>query len=210
MAAIVKTIGGLALASCKTTGGLAAASLKTVMGQDATASASTEYFGYLDTASLVSLDEWGGYTVRNHATNDPFTCPGTGTRRVVSLELWCKSLGGTPGVIRIAIYDTSLNLIGQGAATVTVGSTTEGWVGHVTTADLKPAGGSAGQAVNLTGGNSYVFAYSSSSGDVRIPFVLTAANTYYQATNNTGGFPDPLGGSETNHNEKFGGRVGVQ
>jgi hypothetical protein len=37
MAAIVKTVGGLALASVKTFNGLAAASLKTINGQDATA-----------------------------------------------------------------------------------------------------------------------------------------------------------------------------
>lgn len=175
-----------------------------------TASAVTEYFGYTTTASLTSSDDWGGYTIRNNNALNPFTCPGSGTRVVQSLEIWCRSVGGVPGVLLIAIYDTSLNLVGQGTAAVTVSSTTAGWVGHTTTLLLKPAGGIAGQAVNLTGGTNYILAYSCSSGDTKIPYNPNGNTMYFQNTNNTAGFPNPLGGSETIFGEQFGARIGVQ
>lgn len=176
-----------------------------------TIGATTTYFGSLSTGAATSIDEWGGYTIRNNPGNLTFTCSGSGTVRVQSMEIWCKSFGGTPGTVKLAIYDTSLNLIGQGVAAVTVSSTTIGWVGHTLLADLKPSGGSAGQAVNLTGGTSYVVAISFSSSDVRIGYSAVSAQGYSQNNQYTAStFPTPLGGTESALNELFCVRVGVQ
>lgn len=169
--------------------------------------ATTEYWGVTDPSAFTSFDYWNGYTLHNVDGVWTYTCPGTGTRAVQSIELWCKSSGGTPGAVRLAVYDTGLNLIGEGNSTSSVSSTTVGWFGHVNTADLKPAGGSGGQAVNLTGGTNYVFAYSTTSSDVRIAYVASAGAKYVAADYSTG-YPSTLGAG-SNISQKMAFKIGV-
>lgn len=174
------------------------------------AAASTEYFGNTDTTAATSFDEWGGYTIRWRSDATAYyTCPGSGSRTLQSMELYCKSNGGTPGTIRLALFDTSLNLVAEGSATVTVSSTTVGWVGHLTAADLRPVGGSSGDPITLTGGTNYLPAYSASSSDVRIAYEVVGTSMTYLNNNYTGGFPTTIAAG-TNLNQSFRMKLGVQ
>lgn len=139
------------------------------------------------------FQQWGTWAIYSHPSDTSYVCPGTGNKRLYSLQFWAKSNGGTPGTGRIAIYDTSFNLIGQGVSTFTVSSTTPQWIGHVGYNSLKPIGGNAGDPVYLTGGTQYIVAFSTSNTDLRIGYKsvgTSVSSSWYKINDWTSGFPN--------------------
>jgi hypothetical protein len=94
----------------------------------------SEYFGP-DSTDLGTQDGgFGGYPI---ILGKKYRCPGAGSRTVESIELWCKSNGGTPGNIKLAIYDSSKNLVCRGRRSH--GQLYFlGWVRHVGAANILP------------------------------------------------------------------------
>lgn len=167
-----------------------------------------EYFGYNDTTGLSSGQASVSW-IRNGVyswTNADFTCPGAGSRTLSELAFYCKSNGGTPGHIRVAIYDTSRNLIAEGSAELTVSSTTAGWVTH--SAFVDPAGSPSTPI--LTGGTDYILVFAVDSTDVTIYYTAGSnGDVAYNTNDYTGGFPDTLA-SGTNYNRRYPIRAGVE
>lgn len=117
-----------------------------------------------------------------------YACPGSGTQQLVELSAYVKHQDGyTPGNLRVAIYDTSKNLIAQGNAEVLVSDTTLGWKGHIGAANIDP------NPCNLTGGVSYIFAFTRDSAYTYDYYrTLTSGTLYATSADYTGGFPDPI------------------
>jgi len=120
---------------------------------------------------------------KNYVTG--FTCPGTGSQTIKELSAYVKA-NTTGKYFRAAIYDTSHNLIAQGASALEL-STTAGWQGHTTQSSITP------NPATLTGGTQYEIAFS----------IQTPCGMYYDSGSNgdftygvadyyTGGFPSTL------------------
>jgi hypothetical protein len=173
---------------------------------------SASYFGPIAAPNYSDgFQQWGTWAIYSNPSDTSYVCPGTGTKRVYSLSFWAKSNGGTPGTARLAIYDSSFNLIGQGESTFTVSSTTEQWIGHVGYSSLKPIGGAAGDPIYLTGGTQYVFAFSTSNTDLRIGYKsvgTSVSSSWYITTNWTSGFPNSFAAG-TQFTERLPVRVEV-
>lgn len=126
----------------------------------------TTYFGTCNAAGVTdftTVDDSAGWNYGIY-TGKSFTCPGTGPQQLVELSTIVGILSGTPS-IRLALYDSLGNMVCQGAATALV---VDGyiWQGHMTAADLIPAGGIAGGVVTLKGGQSYRIGVSRDAGGV--------------------------------------------
>jgi hypothetical protein len=170
-----------------------------------------EYFGHNAPSFPASYNgtpaTWYTLTASWQGDSYSWTCPGTGTKQLTALQAFVKTNGGTPGNIRMALYDTSDNLIAEGASEITVDNTTAQWIGH--TSFLDSNGNPA--TINLTGGTTYRFAFSTDSNDVVIYYHDTAGSSgdqKYQTVDYTGGFPDPYSGGR-NQAYNIGGRVKV-
>jgi hypothetical protein len=96
-----------------------------------------------------------------------FACPGSGSKTVEELSLNCWVISGTPK-IRVGIWTTGGTLIAESnEITVTGGS--PAWQGGLSAAQIRPAGGSLGDPVTLTGGNSYLLGFAeTNAGDLGI------------------------------------------
>jgi hypothetical protein len=151
----------------------------------ASAPPSTTYFG--ETAQT-SFDTGAAGAIAFRNLNKTYTCPGTGNKSLVELSAYVRSGGGTPGHVRLAIYDTSNNLIYQGNVEVTVSNTTADWIGHT---------GITG--VILQGGTNYKIAASFDSSDVQPSYYIgTLGDHSSYSADYTGGWPSSLadGGNE--------------
>ncbi len=135
-----------------------------------------EYFGTLD--EELDFEYWGPFAYRNYT---PYTCPGTGSQKVVNLSVWAKTRSAPHGNIRLALYDSGGNLVIQGAAEVLVDSADAAWVGH----DFDGS-------VTITGGSSYYIGFTE---DSLLTFIHCAypggTQCYGDYVDYTGGFPDP-------------------
>lgn len=145
------------------------------------------YFGETTTSS--NLDSHAVFTILNY-TNDGgrFTCPGSGNQTLVELSAWVKSGGGTPGNIRMALFEAgtgTVNKIAEGTAEVTVSSTTLGWVGHLAATSITP------NPTTLTGGTDYTIVLCGDANDVKMTF-NAGGDQRFNTTDYTGGFPSSL------------------
>lgn len=159
------------------------------------------YFGY----TAIGADAPTGGTLwtrnKNHVTG--YTCPGSGPQVVKELSAYVKSNGGTPGHIRIAVYDASHNLICQGTAEVTIDNTTAGWYGHLTQANITP------NPAYLTGGVQYDLALCLDAEDVvRYRDLGTLGDNTWEAVDYTDGWPSTLA-DVTDGSSKWSVRCGV-
>jgi hypothetical protein len=127
-----------------------------------------------------------GICVRNK--NIEFTCPGSGNQTVVELSSYCKTNGGTPGNIRLAVYNNDWTAkICEGSAEVNVDSSEYGWRGHLVQSGITP------NPTTLTGGVKYRIALTQDSTDVRFGYQLgSSGDIGYTWGDYTDGFPSSL------------------
>jgi len=167
----------------------------------------SEYFGQL-TATYSTNSPGGGAWDWNY--NTTFTCPGSGSRQVEELTIYTRQTSGACN-IRLAIFTTSGSLVAEGSAEVAL-SSTAGWQGHIGTANLTPAGGSAGDPVYLTGGTSYKIVISRDGAiwyysDVSLGY--SDAWHYSDTTEYTGGYPSNLSDPSNQDYGNWAVRIGL-
>lgn len=191
--------------------GVAAATDVIVTWQEIGQPMATEYFGECnsDGSIIAAPDGWdyGGpaYVGNIGAT---YTCPGTGTRNIVSLAIYSKS-GGTAGNVRVAIYDSGWDLVCQWDAEMSVADDTPAWREKLA-ADLTGT-------KTLTGGENYHLVYSVEVGSYP-QFAFQEGSTgdfRYSAVDYTGGFPASLSAPSAGNvgpdgNARIYMRVGVE
>lgn len=168
----------------------------------------TTYFGECNSDGSLHQSVAGyDYGGPNHIAsfNATYQCPGSGTIDITSLGIYARS-GGTAGDIRLAIYDTSWNLICQWTNALSVSDDTPAWR-DVVAADMTGT-------KTLTGGTSYRIAYSMATDYPRIGYhteFLSGDWKYEAGDYSAGGFPASL--SEPNDGSTAGRmfvRVGLQ
>jgi lysophospholipase L1-like esterase len=169
-----------------------------------------DYFGFTDTGSLTVDQHFvTGYRVRagaGWAGTTAITCPGSGARTVVSLQMWIRRSGGVGSVVtRLALYTTDSNpvLVLQGDASVEVTNSSYDWIGHTLFAPSSPT---------LTGGTPYILAFSvTNSGATEIQYQKSTlgSGVTYLAGDATSGFPDLFGSGGTTISDRFAFRIGV-
>lgn len=111
------------------------------------------------------------------------TCPGSGSQTVKELSSYIRY---TSGNTRLALYDTSGNLICQGTGEVAIGNTA-GWQGHLVQSGITP------NPTTITGGTSYKIAITVDVAGVVAYYVAGAGGQDYGLGDYTGGFPSTLG-----------------
>ncbi len=110
------------------------------------------------------------------------TCPGSGSQTVKELSAYVRFTSGNQ---RLALYDTSGNLICQGTGEIAI-SNTAGWQGHLTQASITP------NPTTITGGASYKIATTVDVTGV-VAYYVAGSGQDYAAVDYTGGFPESLG-----------------
>lgn len=159
------------------------------------ASLTQQYFGRNVTTGSASALTTGNRVSQNTA-NTTYTCPGSGSVLLESIEAYVKSNDTINNVsLRLAIYDTSNNLVAQGSAAVTFASDTPAWRGHSNHALI------SGDPKYLTGGTSYKFALTVNPGAVNIYVYYTAGTSgdyKTDSTDYTGGFPSTIAPATNN------------
>jgi hypothetical protein len=167
----------------------------------------TTYFGYpANGADPVGAtpDNNTPIWIRNRGYTTGFTCPGSGSMAITELSAWLDTTNVLSNdYFRVAIYDTSNNLIAQGSAEVEV---VEGpsWQGHLTQASITP------NPTTLTGGNSYKLAYTKDNANITEYYITGSAGDFeYASTDLTGGFTDPLANSANTTAGRYCIRCGV-
>lgn len=146
-------------------------------------------------ASTSGYDQW----FRNKAHITGFICPGAGNQAIKELSAYVMSLS-IPRVIRVAIYDSSHNLVAQGSSPAVAG-TTPAWYGHLAPEEITP------NPAIIIGGAQYDLAFAVPAYVYRY-WEPGDANAYtYQLYLNyyTDGFPQTLG-DVTN----YGGLVSIR
>ncbi len=157
------------------------------------------YFGEQTiTGTLRNMyDETWIYKNITHST------PAGGTWQVVAIEAYVKQSEAGKN-IRLAIYDTSKNLVCQGSAAVTVVSSTGAWEGHVGVSNISP------NPCNLSASTAYKLA---ATGDTNayVNDVDTGSSGDMEeiGTNYTSGFPASMG-SGSDSTRKLTIRVQIQ
>lgn len=137
------------------------------------------YFGETTPGASTAQELTTSFWCRNK--NKIYTCPGTGNQNLVELQAYVRQYISTTTNIRLALYDTSNNLIYQGSAEVLVSNASFAWMGHT---------GITG--VVLTGGTNYRIALSY-DGFLEIAYNLeTAGNHTGSTVDYTGGWPSSL------------------
>ena len=131
--------------------------------------ANVQYFGY----KTEKADFYGAGTTSfwNYDAVLPFICPGSGNQNLVSLGVFAKTNGGTPGNVRSAIYDILGKFIAQGSVKILVNNTAA-WREHTTFTLI----GGASTSPVLVGGTHYILRHSRSSSDVLVGYGYEAAN----------------------------------
>lgn len=130
-----------------------------------------------------------GFVNYNVPAQIDYVCPDTGSQIIKEMGFRCHDNGGG-GNIRIAIYDTSLNLLFEGSAEIAVsGGATPAWYTHTSFLD---AAGDPAASPAITGGTSYILAVTA-DGDIHGHKAAGSSGDHkYIATDYTGGFPDPI------------------
>lgn len=172
-----------------------------ITGAPAGGGGTLTYFGFTDTPVFINTSN--GYTLRNE--NKVWTCPGTGSVPVVSLQGYCSISTGNPNV-RLAIYTTGNAFVMQGSVEVVVPAS-EAWTGHTSFVDQA---GSPIASPTLTGGTNYILCMSF-DGDINYYGTTThgADDCSYHMTEYTAGFPATLGGSSGGTTNWYAIRCGV-
>jgi hypothetical protein len=138
-----------------------------------------EWFGE---TTLGTSDAIGETRYNDNAITPQYTCPGVGLRQVTHMRV--RTLGYS-GNCRIAIYDTSLNLIAQ---TAEFAPTVNGW---------NPAGVGRpilGGPIYLTGGQNYLLAGTFEANTYYYYNSVTNGSKYFASEyTNDPGFPNPIG-----------------
>lgn len=135
---------------------------------------SAEWFGRTDCSGSTSTG-MNNMTYGNKA--DAVTVPGTGSRNVSKMAAYVKSNGGVAGHMRLALSDTSGNIICQGAAETTVESTTAAYVEQT------------GLTCAVTGGTTYRLIITGDSADVLLYYLSgSTGDAFYRFEDFTGGF----------------------
>ena len=129
-------------------------------------------------------------TLFNDNSNIVYTCPGAGAQDVKELgaRVWVNSTDD----MRLAIYDTSLNFIMQGAAVIdTEPPAGDEWLSHTSFVDQ---GGSPIVSPQLTGGTAYIIAITAEAGKGVNIWDDTVTSGWMKRDNAdyTGGFPATL------------------
>ena len=165
--------------------------------------ATVDYFGY---QTLTGGAYGSGYDTTWQSRNTStyrLTASKSGT--IVSLEIYGYILSGTDSKIRLALYDTSYNLITQGTALKLLSNTSAAWVGHT---ELNPnnsvvvAGTAYIMCFCFTSSNKVKYYYTAgSTGDIKQKAVSTYIGSDYPASLNYSG--------ETSINSNLAFRVGV-
>jgi len=150
------------------------------------------YFGHVQSDGSppagYTFDFYGARTWYNNTAVTTYTCPGTGSRTLEKLGLYAKTRGSPHGNVRLAVYDTSLNLICEGSAEILINSATEQWWDHVAFTGTP----------TLTGGTNYIIAASIDSSLISYAYTsVTNASKALSSTDYTGGYPDPIGAGST-------------
>jgi hypothetical protein len=137
------------------------------------------------------------------AWNDTFTCPGTGTRVIDSMDVYA-SVPSSTYAFRLALYTSAGNFVGQTAET-NITDTTATW--QLVTSFLNQAK-AALSPLNCTGGSSYTLAIGTSSASVAVVYGTTAGGSYNATEVCNAGFPSTLP-APTASNENFAVRIHV-
>ena len=144
------------------------------------------------------------YTFSNDNSNIVFTCPNSGTQDVK--ELGAYVYANQSGHIRLALYDTSRNLICQGSAEMDVALiTSHGWQTHTEFVDAD------GEPVSptITGGTNYIIALAGDTSNAYIWCTGVTSGWMKRDDEYTGGYPASLPWFTT-WEKKFGVRCGVE
>jgi hypothetical protein len=173
------------------------------------ANAQLTFFGFTDssvTGGSNSTGDGGAAWGNNaHSGFGDFVCPGIDSQFIHEMSCWVKSGGGTPGSIRVAIYDSAqTTLIAEGAAEITVSSTDYSWVGHLNQAAITP------NPAKIYGGLKYTILYAITGNDVT-QYAISDGQAGANATGtdwSLNGFPASLSGFN-NTNFRRGVRVGL-
>jgi hypothetical protein len=138
-----------------------------------------EYFG--NNANGTDAQSPNGSAWSNDNVNIIYTCPGSGTMDVK--ELGARVYTGSTGNIRMAIYDTSKNLICQGNAEIDVNGSGSNWVSHT----------SFTGTAQLTGGTAYLLVITADSSNVSCwDDTVTSGYIIRETGELTGGFSATL------------------
>ncbi|MCU0521326.1 MAG: hypothetical protein MUF84_11620 [Anaerolineae bacterium] len=152
------------------------------------------YFGRnLEDAGSSSVTV-AGYAWRNNPAQVDYVCPGSGNQKLVELSVRGRlNNAGDTGLIRLAIYNTSLGLLYEGSAAVSLTQTSAYWAGHTAFLDVD---GNPVATPLLTGGTSYIIAVSAilTSGAIYIYRGSGSSGDYkfYNTTDYTVGFPNEI------------------
>lgn len=154
------------------------------------------YFGATATTSGVAAT--AARTYFNYNLKYQATTPGP----IVELSAYVKSNGGTPGNMRLALYNSDRTVkICEGSAEVLVSSTTAAWVAHT---------GLTGTC-SVSTGVDYTLALTVDSADVYYYYATGTTGDwgYISSADYTGGFPEPLTGTVTTSSGSICIRVGT-
>lgn len=165
------------------------------------------YFGHTTPSATYTDDNWDTYRNKGYITG--YTCPGSGSQVAKELSVYCKSIDGGSIPLRLAIYDPSHNLVGQGKQAFTLSNTTADWYGHLTQAEIVDKDGILPSY--LIGGQQYdlAFTFYSVSTNFRFfrDFGSPGDSTVIEA-DYTGGFPSTLADG-TDISRQYNVRCGV-
>jgi len=189
-------------------------------GSKGSGAATTTYFGAVASTSTgtpigTSLDDLTNFYVGlDTSAGAPYaTCPGSGSKTLVSLAVYVENAGASAGTARVAIYGPvdgthDHTLIAQGSAAITVPSTSLSWVEH--TAFVNSSGASI-PTVTLTGGSTYQLVASATGGNgVSFGWGTAGAHNQFDSNNYTTGFPATIAFSGDQADEMPDIRAGVQ
>lgn len=161
----------------------------------------TEYFGDLN-ESYISERALSPYSM----VTKNYSCTKNGP--LVNLSCWCKSNGGTPGHLRMALYASDGAFICQGSGEITVSATSFAWANATHTEFVDSVGSSC--SPTLSSGTEYKIAWSSDSTDVYFAYSSGSnGDTNYKEADYTSGFPSSIGSGWSPYTQLYAVRFGV-
>jgi len=145
------------------------------------------YFGYTTVGTFNASNAMSMWR-KNKSYITGYTCPGSGNQTVKEISFYTQQTADSAN-LRLAVYDSSHNLICQGAEEVAI-SGDLGWQGHLTQASITP------NPCNLTGGVQYDLVWAVDAATNLYYYDNGEADAYTYNTNDyTGGFPASLADS---------------
>lgn len=143
---------------------------------------------YFGSQSHDADDNTGG--VQFSAYNATWTAPGSGSILLTELAAYVRALSGVVK-IRVGLYDTGGTLVAE-SDEIDVPNTTYAWVGGVSPAQLRPAGGAFGDPITITGGADYRLAFAEvNGGDCGVGYATggVTGDVTYSFANYSAGLP---------------------